>query len=515
MPSMKRSVFAFLLSAALVLLAVPAINIMIAPNREAIHLQEKAFLYNMDFASRWTASVLYPFGISTDPKQVIIGKDGWLYLGDLYQATLSDDRRPATESDIQLTKEIGAATEAWDAYLASKGVKAFRIMVGPNKGTIYPEHMPNWAKPAPSNPTDTLFVQSNGEHFVDLRPALLNAKETHEEVLYYKTDTHWNALGAGVALRAFSQQIGKSAPELKWPSEKAYEILRVDPGIGGDLAKFLRLQGSFSERNPILNASMPAVETTQTDFDSKQVLAKGGNPVIASPMTPLLVTSTGALNNKKVLWLRDSYGNSLSPLMDATFSEVLQLHWSEAIKPGGRLAELVEKWKPDYVFVTVVERAARTPWFAIYPPPAFIPDSSEFKVARTSTPVGVHDLIQGPSKNDYQISGTDAFVDFALSNTATQANPQHLNIDLTCADNTASVPLQLFWLEAGQASYDEAHSARFSAPTGQHQIDLRTIPKWNTGATINRVRIDIDAQNVCSHFKLNNPSFDLKAPGAR
>ena len=27
----------------------------------------------------------YPLGISTDPKQVIIGRDGWLYLGDEYE----------------------------------------------------------------------------------------------------------------------------------------------------------------------------------------------------------------------------------------------------------------------------------------------------------------------------------------------------------------------------------------------------------------------------------------------
>lgn len=511
---MKRSVFAFLLSVALVLLAVPAINIITAPSRDAIRLQEKSFLYNMDFISRWTASALYPIGISTDPKQVIIGKNGWLYLGDFYQQTVSDDRRPATEDDIQLAKEIGAATKAWDTYLESKGVKAFRIMIGPNKGTIYPEHMPSWAKPTTSNPTDALIAQVTGEIYVDLRPALLKAKETHEEALYYKTDTHWNDLGAGIAFRTFAEQVGKAAPELRWPSEKAYEVLRIDPRNGGDLAKFLRLQGSFSDHDPIIYGSNPHVEITQSDFDTKKLLSKGGNPIIASPMSPLLVTSTGALNNKKVLWLRDSYGNSLSPLMDATFSQVLQLHWSEAIKPGGRFAQLIEEWKPDYVFITVVERSARTPSFAAYPPPSFRSKSGEYKTVRTTTPASIHDLIQGPSKNEYQINGNDAFVDFALSNPATQTNPQHLNIDLTCTDNTPSVPLQLFWLEAGQASYDEAHSARFSLPTGQHLIDLRTIAKWNSNTTISRVRVDIDAQNSCTHFKLNNPSLDLKASGA-
>nr|WP_202971854.1 hypothetical protein [Pseudomonas sp. LPH1] len=117
---MKRSVFAFLLSVALVLLIVPAANILTAPSYEVANLKEKSFLYNMDFVSRWMASLLYPLGISTDPKQVIIGKDGWLYLGDDYNQTLSDDRRAATEADISHGKKIGVATNAWGPTFPAK-----------------------------------------------------------------------------------------------------------------------------------------------------------------------------------------------------------------------------------------------------------------------------------------------------------------------------------------------------------------------------------------------------------
>ncbi|VVN65209.1 hypothetical protein PS726_00046 [Pseudomonas fluorescens] len=504
---MKRSIFIFLLSALSVLLAVPAINIVIAPSRDTINLKEKSFLYNMDFVSRWTAALLYPIGISTYPKQVIIGKDGWLYLGDLYQQTLSDDRRPASASDIEVGKQIGIATEAWSAYLIGEGVKVFQIMIGPNKGSIYPEHMPSWAKPALFNPTDALLAETGEEHYIDLRPPLLAAKETHREALYYKTDTHWNDFGAGVAFRAFAQKIGKSAPELKWPSDKVYELTRVTPRSGGDLANFLRLTASLPDDAPMIYASSLSVKTTQTDFATKQVLFQGGNPGIGAPAKPLLVTSVGALNDKKVLWLRDSFGTSLSPLMAATFKEVLQLHWEQAIKPGGSFTQLVDEWKPDYVFVTVVERDARTPWFAAYPPPGFVPKGRDFKAVRTATPVGANDLVQGPSENEYQIKGNDAFVDFALSNTVTQSDAQYLNIDLTCSGNASSVPLQLFWLEDGQPYYDEEHSARFSLRTGKYLINLRTIPKWSSVSAIKRLRVDIDAVNSCTHFQLNNPSF--------
>lgn len=510
---MKRSVLTFLLSIVLMLLTVPAINIMIAPNREAINLKEKSFLYNMDFASRWTASLLYPLGISTDPKQVIIGKDGWLYLGDQYQQTVSDDRRAAAEADMSIGKEIGAATNAWDAYLAGKGVKVFRIMIGPNKGSIYPEHMPSWARPALSNPTDALLAEAGQEHFIDLRPPLLAARDTNGENLYYKTDTHWNALGAGIAFRAFAQQVGKAAPELRWPPERVYELTRITPRNGGDLAKFLRLTASLSDYEPKINSESLPVATTQVDFDTKKIISQGGNPKVGAPNKPLLVKSVGALNDKKVLWLRDSFGTSLSPLMAATFSEVLQLHWAHAIRPGGNFAQLVEAWKPDYVFVTVVERAARTAGFADYPPPGFTPKVKDFKAGSTSAPAAINQLVRGPSENEYQINGNDAYVDFTLSSKVTQSNAQYLSIDLTCADGSPSVPLQLFWLEDGRSYYDEAHSARFLLSTGQFLIDLRTIPKWPSGTAIKRVRVDIAAVNSCTHFKLSNPSFGVKNQG--
>lgn len=510
---MKRSILAFLLSIALVLLSVPVINIMIAPDREAINLRDKSFLYNMDFVSRWAALLLYPLGISTDPKQVIIGKDGWLYLGDNYLQTVSDDRRAATEADISIGKDIGAATNAWDAYLAGKGVKVFRIMIGPNKGSIYPEHMPSWARPVLSNPTDALFAEVGQEHFIDLRPPLLSAKLTHGENLYFKTDTHWNALGAGIAFRAFAQQVGKAAPELRWPPERVYELTGITPRNGGDLANFLRLTASLSDYEPKINSTSLQVETTQVDFATKEIIKKGGNPKLGAPNKPLLVKSVGALNDAKVLWLRDSFGTSLSPLMAATFSEVLQVHWSYAVGQGANLTRLVDEWKPDYVFFTVVERAARTAAFANYPPPSFITKGRAFKAVSDAEPAAMNHLVRGPSENKYQINGNDAYIDFALSSTVTQSNAPYLSIDLNCADGSPSVPLQLFWLEGGASYYDEAHSARFLLPTGQFLIDLRTIPKWPSGTAIKRIRVDVVSVNSCAYFKLSNPSFGVKKQG--
>lgn len=506
---MRRSVFVFLSAVLLSLLVVPVINIISAPSRDAIKWREKSFLYNMDFASRWAALFLYPFGISTNSKQVMVGRDGWIFLGDQYEQALTIDRRPATKADFVIGQQIGSATEAWDAYLASKGVRLFRIMIGPNKGTIYPEYLPFWAKPSSPNATDALLAGTGKVHYVDLRGALLTAKANQPEALYYKTDTHWNSLGAAVAFQAFAQQVGGAAPEIQWPSQKAYKLIRVDPRGGGDLANFLRLQAYLSDSEPAIHASSLPLETSQSDFDTMELLNQGGNPRVGSPTKPLLVKSVGALNKKKVLWLRDSFGTALSPLMAATFSEVIQLHWDEAIKPGGRFVQLVEEWKPDYVFFTVVERAARDPWFVAYPPPVIISRGVGFKPTRTASMVSSNHLLKGATDSEFQMIGNDPFVDFALSNAANPSEAHYLDLDLTCVDGSPSVPLQLFWLEDGQPHFDEEHSAKFSFRTGPNLIDLRTIPKWGSATAISRIRVDIDDQNSCTTFKLNNPSLGL------
>lgn len=507
---MKRKVIFFIAFNLLVLLSIPAINILEAPSRDAIHWKSKAFLYNMDFAPRWAAAILYPLGISTDPEQVIIGKDGWLYLGDMYLNTLSEDRRASSETDLALGKQIGATMSAWDAYLTGKGVKVFRLMIGPNKGTIYPEHMPEWARPAAHNPTDALISQDSGHRYVDLRPPLLEAKNTLPHALYYRTDTHWNPAGAAIGFRAFAQVIAKSDPSIVWPSPTTYTISETAQRNGGDLANFLRLSASLDDEEPVISPSTPAITTTTFDFDSKKMLTQGANLPVKAPNTPILVESKDALNDKKVLWLRDSFGNSLSPLMAATFKNVVQLHWSEALKPGGRFQQLVDEWKPDYVFITVVERAARSEFFTNFPPVAFLPDNDDFNAVSTAISISDNQLIHGQYSNDYEITGHDALINFSLSKSVTPADVDYLSLNLSCADGTQAIPMQFFWLDETRPAFDEEHSVKFTAPTGRHLLDLRTLPKWSSASNVKLIRLDFEANKSCFHVKIDTPTLGVR-----
>jgi hypothetical protein len=242
-------------------------------------------------------------------------------------------------------------------------------MVAPNKHTIYPEYLPRWAQSASLGAIDALFATTGTQRYLDLRGALLRAKADQRVPFYYKTDSHWNFLGASVAFDALEQRLSITNPKLNRIPDSSGQLRRIAVRQGGDLAHFLRLSDQLSDHEPVLRALIPVVETTQRDFTTRHILHQGGNPVVESPMTPLWVQSRGALNQRRVLWLRDSFGTAMSPLMAASFSDVLQLDIKAGFSSPAYFAHLVERFRPDYVFFTVVERDARADMFTAYPPP--------------------------------------------------------------------------------------------------------------------------------------------------
>ena len=359
----------FVGTALLVLAVVPAINLKagIWQKDDGQEWWSESVLYNFDFALPFLSRFFYPHGISTNPDQVFIGKEDWLYLGEEYGKTITGVRRGATVEDERIAGAIGHATESWSRWLNLNGVRVFRVMLGPDKGTIYPEFLPDWAQPAAETSTDTLLANVKRGLYVDTRPALRTAKSQFSESLYYKTDTHWNSLGAWVAFQAFEMDIARVEPGLRLLSEKDVRVLEVNQRQGGDLAKFLRLKETLRDNEVVIDIiSDRPIETKQYDFETGRLKRSGGNPQIHTAQRPLLVKSEQALNQKRVLWLRDSFGTAMAPFMAATFSETLQLHY-DAANPE-LFARLVNTFKPDYVFITVVERGARRKRFGSLPP---------------------------------------------------------------------------------------------------------------------------------------------------
>jgi hypothetical protein len=367
--TMKKITYGFLFAALLVLMTVPVINLTTGTAQKPPDAKwwRRSVLYNFDIELSYLSRVLYPLGISIDPNQAMIGKSDWLFLGDQYEKEITANRQGVAVDDIAAIKKIGVATQAWAQWLQGHGVSMVKIMLCPNKGTVYPEFLPRWAQPAGISITDTLLSTARQGLYFDTRSALKAAKVQFPVDLYYKTDTHWNSLAAWVAFRAFMQEVHRTEDGLRLLSDQQVRVSAVSEIDGGDLANFLRMKKVLRDKTVYTEILIQPLDTEQYDFVTGHLMFGGpGNPQVAAPQQPLLVRSKNALNQKKVLWLHDSFGNAMSPFMAATFSETLQLHYNRT-NPT-QLAKLVETYKPDFVFITVVERESRIDWFGNLPP---------------------------------------------------------------------------------------------------------------------------------------------------
>lgn len=504
---MKKRVRVFVTTVIMALSIVPIINL--SSNRPQITASgwlNPTMLYNLDFAASWLTRILYPLGISTNPQEVIIGYADWLYLGDEHAATRTVTRRGVSPEDIERGRRIAEATLAWERWLGLEGVRLYRIMVGPNKETIYPEYLPEWAKPAASAPVDTLFNALTGERYIDPRAALAQAKDRQSQPLYYRLDTHWNSLGAAHTLRVFADHIHQYAPSLRWPFGEVITVSRVGVRPFGDLAGLLRLSAPLQDPEPAveINTDGP-IDIVQRDLDSGQIIAAGGNPRIETPTSALHVSSDSALNAKRVLWLRDSFGEALAPFMAATFTETVQLHWSDALEDDGRrLIELVQSWQPDYVFVTVVERSALSELFTTLPPLIASSDRTHFFALRASHPRARNHLQPGDREDVWQIAGDDPGIEYSLVAPISSRVAPVLAFDLVCAHQTDPVAIQVYWLGTGDAGFSETNSTRFTTRPGSTVVDLAAAPGWLASGDIVRLRLDIDSPQACQSFTLSD-----------
>jgi hypothetical protein len=499
---MKRKLILFLVIAGLSFLIIPLTNLLFSS-----HINRNTFkqniLFNADRVSSIFAKVIYPLGMSQDPR-VLIGRSNWLYLDSEYQEKIAQPSDVSSSQDLGL--RIGAALEQWNAFFLAHQIPVFEILIAPNKASIYPEFLPDWASPRASILKQGLIPEPARSLYFDPSQSLLQEKPKQTSPLYYKTDTHWNALGAGLAFQAFASQVGKRAPEIHWPNTQAFELLNSPTRAGGDLANLLRLSNTLSDHSATLRGPSTPVTTVRLDFDTQSILFQGGNPPFASTDKPILIQSIGALNHKKVLWLGDSFGTELAPMMAMTFDQILFMHWDEGIRPGGRLAELITKWKPDYVFFTVAERSLGNGLFAAYPPATFIPKPRFSNKNLVVIPGEANDL-QISDDRRYSISGNDPFLIYTLKTPIDSKNLRYLKFNVQCASKTTSIPIKLFWLEEGDLRFSENNSSLILQFNTKEWLDLSSLAGWKFAKPIQKLRIDFENSQTCPQFI--QPSLEL------
>jgi alginate O-acetyltransferase complex protein AlgJ len=213
---------------------------------------------------------------STD-RRVVIGRDGWLFWID-------DGNGPATMADFRgALRFTDAELRAAERHLlamrdvsAACGVRGL-VAVAPNKQSVYGEYLNN-SGVRPSTRLDDLLSRlgvSARAMILDLRVPLRAAKAADPaRPIYFKTDSHWNDLGAFYAYRAVITALAQSMPvgDLALASPEQYEI-NIVPFDDGDLAiNMLSSPGRFKDVQVLLRRKTASGGGSQTKLGGQMLL---------------------------------------------------------------------------------------------------------------------------------------------------------------------------------------------------------------------------------------------------
>lgn len=304
-------------------------------------------------------------GIHAGGDQVVVGKNGWMHLGDAYADSITSHRRGEMAADRLAAAAVSDNIRAWQAWLREHGVDTFTIVVAPDKQSVYPETTPDWVQTATRRRVDDLFSGTASNVFLDPLKNLSQAKAAAGHDLYYKTDSHWNYLGGAYAFQALGRhlkaQSGAAAGEWHWPTDAPPLVTRVRHQLGKDQARLIGVTAAASDTAPVVQLEGLVTRRPQVlDFDTGRPLQRRPSQDASRTLRSVLhIRNAEAKNQQKVVWAHDSFGAGMAPFMHASFADLVELNIREALSPDRpRLVDIVQDWKPSHVIITVVERNA-------------------------------------------------------------------------------------------------------------------------------------------------------------
>jgi alginate O-acetyltransferase complex protein AlgJ len=188
-------------------------------------------------------------------KYAVFGLDGWLFFRG--QDMLSQSAGLLLREDQAV--ETADFLARLHASLAARGIR-FIVGVPPNTSTIYPDHVPKWARNEGRRTEYDAFLEAlraRGVPAVDLRPPLREARRTHD--LYYHHDTHWNSRGAVIAFNTMAAAAGHA----DWQFDPDTVLAPPVQMPGGDLARMLGIATDVAETTQFLTLSSGREETLE------------------------------------------------------------------------------------------------------------------------------------------------------------------------------------------------------------------------------------------------------------
>jgi len=280
-------------------------------------------LYKGYFHYKWDL-----FHSNVFPSKLVIGKDGWFYLGNEYQYEFNTALGLNDDYMSRLEQARDEAIEM-QSFCDSLNI-GFYYAIVPNKSTFYPEFLPLKPNNRPRLITEAMqLISEAGVNVIDLGDYMWKRKK--DTVLYYKTDSHWNAYGAFLGTEQLLNEIRKEYP-VGYLKQTSYNVDTVIVDKGMDIASMLNLN----------------IQEEHIRFTLKDDISTSIDTIYANSDNVKVVIES-KVNKVRAIVFRDSFFT----LMRNFFSDNVGYYITEN-RYFNR--ELILEEKPDFVVFQIAER---------------------------------------------------------------------------------------------------------------------------------------------------------------
>lgn len=283
------------------------------------------------------------------PGLAVEGKDGYLFLGDDFQANFAQamGRRFYSREEVESTVTAVSGSNKW---LANRGIAAEFVVV-PATWSVYSDKMPEWTDGQVMPRVLDQLIAADPKSFPDLRPPLVAARATADT--YPRLNSHWTPFGAFIGLQSVVSRLLADHPDVG-------DVTL--PTVAGTTTtdsnnEFAGITGAAGPNNwvtPEFTAPLPEYAVIDSAGGRTTV---PGDHMLDITQWPLQTENPAAENNHRALIVADSATTFMSPYLAAAFGNTMLVrHWVYDPEQSPNLPALVENYRPDVVINLVSER---------------------------------------------------------------------------------------------------------------------------------------------------------------
>lgn len=287
-----------------------------------------------------------------DSAKSVRGTDGWLFLGNSFMNVI-DKHVKDVPLDPQRTEYLINHLTQMQAT-ATKNGAAYAVLVCPDKHGIYYEYLPKYLrinKQWRYAEKVITAVKERGIPVFDMFADVISKKNT--VLLYYRTDTHWNILGAEAGFSGAYKWLQNDILKTSLGKMPRYSFTAA-PLHGGDLVSIGGYYGLPLQEGDAYNFVLENADSVlwkKNGIETEDSIFKGIRGWEGQYKESM--HNKNAVNHLRVVIFCDSFFSNLAPFFNAAFSDILYI--SQGMPFQDKL-QAIDEFKPDLVISEYVER---------------------------------------------------------------------------------------------------------------------------------------------------------------